>query len=106
MARNDVIKCPNCGFGTEKIDGCNHMTCAKCRYEWCWICRGKYYSGHFDDTNIFGCPGSQFSKSSNCVNIWKKIGILILLPFILALGPPIALIIGCSDCFGSRASCS
>jgi hypothetical protein len=40
------------------------------------------------------------------VNIWKKIGILILLPFILALGPPIALIIGCSDCFGSRASCS
>ena len=57
MQENDVVKCPNCGFGTEKIDGCNHMTCAKCSYGWCWICRGKYRSGHFSDWNIFGCPG-------------------------------------------------
>jgi hypothetical protein len=32
-------KCPNpnCKLPTEKIDGCNHMTC-RCGTEWCWIC--------------------------------------------------------------------
>jgi hypothetical protein len=32
-------KCPNfeCQLPTEKIDGCNHMTC-RCGTEWCWIC--------------------------------------------------------------------
>jgi hypothetical protein len=57
IRRNDVVKCPNCGFGTEKSDGCNHMTCAKCNYDWCWICRRGCGSGHFDEMNIFGCPG-------------------------------------------------
>ena len=56
----NVVKCPNCGFGTEKIDGCNHMTCVKCNYDWCWLCRGKYYDKHFEDWNVFGCAGGQF----------------------------------------------
>ena len=30
MSSNDVVKCPHCGFATEKDGGCNHMTCAKC----------------------------------------------------------------------------
>ena len=46
--KGKVIKqCPRCKFYTEKNEGCNHMTCSKCKYQFCWICGGKYYSNHF-----------------------------------------------------------
>jgi hypothetical protein len=58
--QNKTIKrCPQCQFYTEKNEGCNHMTCAECRFQWCWLCEGVYFSGHYD----FGkCKGQQFSK--------------------------------------------
>ena len=31
-------KCPRCSTAIEKDEGCNHMSCRKCRYEFCWIC--------------------------------------------------------------------
>jgi len=33
-----VKNCPKCSSRTEKTEGCNHMTCARCTAEWCWIC--------------------------------------------------------------------
>ena len=30
--------CPNCGFVSEKISGCDRMTCVKCNSNWCWRC--------------------------------------------------------------------
>jgi hypothetical protein len=105
MATHDVIKCPNCGFGTEKIDGCNHMTCGKCSYNWCWICRGRYYSGHFGEFNIFGCPGGQFSDHSNWINFLLKFLMLIAIPFILLLGPIVGLMIAYTECWNYRLRC-
>jgi ariadne-1 len=35
-------ECPQCNSTIEKNGGCNHMTCRKCRYEWCWICAGPW----------------------------------------------------------------
>lgn len=34
--------CPGCTNPIEKNGGCNHMTCNKCRHEFCWVCMGKW----------------------------------------------------------------
>ncbi|ORZ38276.1 hypothetical protein BCR44DRAFT_47457 [Catenaria anguillulae PL171] len=35
-------ECPKCESTIEKNGGCNHMTCRKCKYEWCWVCSGPW----------------------------------------------------------------
>ncbi|KAF1995018.1 hypothetical protein P154DRAFT_612278 [Amniculicola lignicola CBS 123094] len=37
-------KCPGkkCAYSIEKNDGCDHMTCSKCKYEFCWLCSADY----------------------------------------------------------------
>ena len=93
MSSNDVVKCPHCGFATEKDGGCNHMTCAKCNSAWCWICGGKIRGdSHFSSMNIFGCPGGQFSDESSCCQFIYKIFLLIGIPFILLFTPPTFLV--------------
>ncbi|KAM3140555.1 hypothetical protein pb186bvf_007367 [Paramecium bursaria] len=48
-------RCPQCFIPIEKLSGCNHITC-QCKYEFCWICRGKFSSTHYRLWNLIGCP--------------------------------------------------
>ena len=75
-----VKRCPRCKMYTEKNEGCNHMTCANCKYQWCWLCEGKYTYGHYDAGR---CKGQQFTKADNIKDIEKKrdyVGLHIILP--------------------------
>ncbi|KAH6667617.1 hypothetical protein B0J14DRAFT_489716 [Halenospora varia] len=42
--------CPNiqCGLRCEKISGCDHMTCHRCRHEFCWECFAPYERIHIE----------------------------------------------------------
>ncbi|KAG0010814.1 hypothetical protein BGZ81_002551 [Podila clonocystis] len=53
-------ECGKCQSTIEKNGGCNHMTCRKCKYEFCWVCMGPW-SEH--GTSWYNC--NRFEESSS-----------------------------------------
>jgi len=91
LKSKDVQRCPKCKFGVEKIDGCNHMTCCMCNYQWCWLCRGKYSRNHFNKMNPFGCSGLQSGYNTRNkwptwkIYIWRFFKIMLFLLLVVLL---------------------
>jgi hypothetical protein len=83
-AKKNTKKCPKCKTMIEKIAGCNHMTCTNCRFEFCWLCGGKYTSNHFDVFNVLGCPGMQ--SGSKQFGIARRLGMRALIGTGIVLG--------------------
>lgn len=52
-------ECPKCQSTIEKNGGCNHMTCRKCKHEFCWMCMGPW-SEH--GTSWYNC--NRFEEKS------------------------------------------
>lgn len=52
-------ECAKCNSTIEKNGGCNHMTCRKCKHEFCWMCMGLW-SEH--GTSWYNC--NRFEEKS------------------------------------------
>lgn len=83
-AKKNTKKCPHCKTLIEKMAGCNHMTCSNCKYDFCWLCGGKYTSNHFDVFNVLGCPGMQ--SGSKQFGVARRIGMRALIGTGIVLG--------------------
>ncbi|CAG7854728.1 E3 ubiquitin-protein ligase dbl4 {ECO:0000250/UniProtKB:P36113, ECO:0000305} {ECO:0000250/UniProtKB:P36113}; AltName: Full=DNA-break-localizing protein 4 {ECO:0000303/PubMed:23628481}; AltName: Full=Histone E3 ligase 1 {ECO:0000250/UniProtKB:P36113} [Serendipita indica DSM 11827] len=40
--KTNTKECSKCQSTIEKNGGCNHMTCKKCKHEFCWVCMGPW----------------------------------------------------------------
>ncbi|CAH1778616.1 unnamed protein product [Owenia fusiformis] len=50
-------QCPSCGTNIQKIDGCNKMSCTKCRNYFCWLCMATLNHGNpYSHFNSLGSP--------------------------------------------------
>ncbi|KAJ4454850.1 putative E3 ubiquitin-protein ligase dbl4 [Paratrimastix pyriformis] len=48
-------QCPKCHIPIEKNQGCNHMTCSRCRHEFCWMCRGPWTEHGSETGGYYKC---------------------------------------------------
>jgi len=59
-----IKQCPKCKVWTEKDEGCNHMHCRLCLYDWCWLCAENCPPDHFTKPNT-PCYGKQFNEDGD-----------------------------------------
>lgn len=86
IERVKVKECPKCKTKIEKNDGCNHMTCTRCHYQFCWLCCKKYSRTHYKWYNLFGCPRGQFYRNDQRPKInYFGISIQLFFVFLFAL---------------------
>ncbi|KAG0188443.1 hypothetical protein DFQ28_004823 [Apophysomyces sp. BC1034] len=80
-------ECPGCQSTIEKNGGCNHMTCKKCRHEFCWVCMGPW-SSHI--TTWYSCNryetngNTDDSKANSHASLKRAVIVRILVRFGLA----------------------
>jgi len=63
MESNNVRFCFMCKTTVAKVEGCPHITCPICDYEWCWLCGQEHTDIHVNE----------------CARIWNPIAPKVIL---------------------------
>ena len=48
-------KCPKCSVRIEKNQGCNHVACRVCKYNFCWVCMGPWSDHNSQTGGYYTC---------------------------------------------------
>ncbi|KAK0194863.1 hypothetical protein F5146DRAFT_950078 [Armillaria mellea] len=67
--KSNTKECPKCQSTIEKNGGCNHMTCKKCKHEFCWVCMGPW-SEH--GTSWYSCNRYEEKSGSDARDAQSK----------------------------------
>lgn len=54
--------CPQCKRPIEKNQGCMHMICSQCKYEFCWLCMGNWTSHNEATGGFYACNRYEAAK--------------------------------------------
>ncbi|CAC5423953.1 ANKIB1 [Mytilus coruscus] len=57
--------CPNCKSPIQKNEGCNHMKCCKCKYDFCWVCLDPWKRHNSSTGGYFKCNRYEAVKVVN-----------------------------------------
>jgi ariadne-1 len=57
--------CPACRARIEKNQGCNHMVCTMCKFDFCWICNGPWSEHGSDTGGFYKCNKYDAGKSAD-----------------------------------------
>ncbi|XP_077990328.1 E3 ubiquitin-protein ligase RNF217-like [Glandiceps talaboti] len=58
--QNNAQRCPKCRVYIQRSSGCDHMTCKRCKTEFCYRCGKqfrslKFIGDHYSRLSVFGC---------------------------------------------------
>ncbi|KAJ1447706.1 hypothetical protein M885DRAFT_537523 [Pelagophyceae sp. CCMP2097] len=48
-------RCPKCQTRIEKNQGCNHINCSQCKFEFCWMCMGDWHDHGSTTGGFYKC---------------------------------------------------
>ena len=83
-----------CRTKIERSSGCNHMLCALCSYEFCWVCGAPAKFNHFLPISFFGCGVALYQNDFTsapmllCFKLVKYLIVLLALVILAFVIPP------------------
>ena len=63
--------CPKCKVPIEKNQGCNHMNCKLCKFEFCWLCKGDWATHGNATGGFYSC--NKFADKKEAEDEQKKV---------------------------------
>ena len=65
-------QCPKCRKPIEKNQGCNHMNCKLCTFEFCWLCLGDWKEHGQKTGGYYNCNKYEDLKTKGDVKITNE----------------------------------